>query len=48
MLSVVGKVFCKTLKSRLVEHLNRELAQHKSQADFKRCIDNVYNLNKGT
>ena len=34
LLSVVGKVFCKILNNRLVEHLDRERALHEGQAGF--------------
>ena len=49
LLSVVGKVFCKILNNRLVEHLDRERALHEGQAGFRKnksCIDNVYTLNE--
>ena len=48
LLSVVGKVFCKILNNRLVEHLDRERALHEGQAGFRKnrsCID-VYTLNE--
>ena len=50
LLSVVGKVFCKILNNRLVEHLDRERAMHEGQAGFRKnrsCIDNVYTLVQG-
>ena len=49
LLSVVGKVFCKILNNRLVEHLDRERALHEGQAGFRKnrsCIDNDYTLNE--
>ena len=49
LLSVVGKVFCKILNNRLVEHLDRERALHEGQAGFRKnrsCTDNVYTLNE--
>ena len=51
LLSVVGKVFCKILNNRLVEHLDRERAMHEGQVGFRKnrsCIDNVYTSNEVT
>ena len=36
LLSVVGKVFCKILNNRLVEHLDRERALHEGQAGYRK------------
>ena len=47
LLSVVGKVFCKILNIRLVEHLERDRALYEGQAGFRKsrsCMD-VYTLN---
>ena len=44
LLSVVGKVFCKILNDRLVQHLDEGQALHEGQAGFRKkrsCIDNV-------
>ena len=49
LLSVVGKVFCKILNDRLVEHLDKGRVLHEGQAGFrlnKSCVDNVYTLNE--
>ena len=51
LLSVVGKVFCKILNTRLVQCLDKEGALHEGQAGFRinsSCmdIDNVYTLNE--
>ena len=46
LLSVVGKVFCKTLNDRLVKHLDEDQALHEGQAGFRKKIDNVYTLNE--
>ena len=47
LLSVVGKVFCKILDDRLVQHLDEGQALH--EAGFRKkksCIDNFYTLNE--
>ena len=49
LLSVVGKVFCKILNDRLVQHSDEGQALHEGQAGFRKkrsCIDNVYMLNE--
>lgn len=49
LLSVVGKVFCKILNNRLVQHLDEGRVLHEGQAGFRRnrcCTDNVYTLNE--
>ena len=49
LLSVVGKVFCKILKNRLVQCLDKERALQEGQAGFRSnrsCMDNVYTLNE--
>ena len=49
LLSVVGKVFCKILNDRLVQHLDEGQALHEGQAGFRKkrsCIDNVCTLNE--
>ena len=46
LLSVVGKVFCKTLNDRLVKHLDEGQALHEGQAGFRKKIDNVHMLNE--
>ena len=49
LLSVVGKVFCKILKNRFVQCLEKEEALHEGQAGFRLnrgYMDNVYTLNE--
>ena len=49
LLSVVGKVFCKILKNRLVQCLDKEGVLHEGKAGFRinrSCMDNVYTLNE--
>ena len=49
MLSVVGKVFCKVVNSRLVQYLDCSGKLHEGQAGFlvvRSCMDNVYVSNE--
>ena len=49
LLSVVGKVFCKVLNNRLVQHLDKGGVLHEDQAGFRlkgSCVDNIYTLNE--
>ena len=49
LLSVVGKVFCKIINNRLVDHLDKGGLLHEGQAGFRvkrGCVDNVYTLNE--
>ena len=49
LLSVVGKVFCKVLNNRLVQHFDKGGVLHEGQAGFRlkrSCVDNIYTLNK--
>ena len=48
-MSVVGKVFCKFLNDRLVQHLDKSSKIHEGQAGFREgrcCIDNSFTLNE--
>ena len=48
VLSVVGKVFCKVLNNRLVQHFDKGGVLHEGQAGFRlkrSCVDNIYTLN---
>ena len=48
LLSVVGKVFCKVLNNRLVQHFDKGGVLHEGQVGFKlkrNCVDNIYTLN---
>ena len=45
LLSVVGKVFCKVMNNRLVQHLDHGGVLHEAQAGFRlkrNCVDNNY------
>ena len=45
LLSVVGKVFCKVLNNRLVQHFDKGGVLHEGQAGFRlkrSCVDNIY------
>ena len=47
-LSFVGKVFCKVLNNRLVQHFDKGGVLHWGQACFRlkrSCVDNIYTLN---
>ena len=49
LLSVVGKVFCKVLNNRLVQHFDKGGVLHEGQAGFRlkrSCVDNIYTLNE--
>ena len=49
LLSVVGKVFCKVLNNRLVQHFDKGGVLHGGQAGFRlkrSCVDNIYTLNE--
>ena len=49
LLSVVGKVFCKILNNRMVQHLDKGGVLHEGQAGFRMnrsCTDNIYTLNE--
>ena len=49
LLSVVGKVFCKTLNNTLVEHLDKEKVLHKGQVGFRTnrsCVDNYLHFKR--
>ena len=46
LLSAVGKVFCKILNDRLVQHFDEGQTLHEGQAGFRKkrsCVDNVRN-----
>ena len=48
LLSVVGKVFCKTLNDRLVQYLDKSKI-HEGQAGFRAgrcCLDNIFTFNE--
>ena len=45
LLSVVGKMFCKVLNNRLVQHFDKGGVLHEGQAGFRlkrSCVDNIY------
>ena len=48
-LSVVGKVLCKVLNNRLIQHLDKGQALHEGQAGFmvkRSYVDNIYTRNE--
>ena len=49
LLSVLGKVFCKILNNRMVQHSDKGGVLHEGQVGFRMnrsCIDNIYTLNE--